>query len=187
MKLPTNTTPPIFTIGIICNGYNNEDIAYYKDEFKKINKIYKDKVRLLFIGLPGELPELKGVEYEYTKPVSINHYFKHLYALKIDLLFIPIKPSVFNVTSENYNKFIEASILSIPVITLKWYPYELLIRDGRNGFLYENKDKFIDYLKNLIDKFLPEVKKAGSQAYETYLQYMSYSAENTKMLIDAFD
>ncbi len=73
------------------------------------------------------------------------------------------------------------------MITLKWYPYELLIRDGRNGFLYENKDKFIDYLKNLIDKFLPEVKKAGSQAYETYLQYMSYSAENTKMLIDAFD
>ena len=179
---PSTANP--FTIGVICNGNNNEDIGYYSNEFRLINKIFEDKVRVLFIGMNGGL---LPPNTEYTKPVSINHYFRHLYALKVDLLFIPLIKSAFNQKTEDYKKFTEAALFGIPVITVKQYPYSAIIKDKRNGFLYDEREDFIAYLKELLIENLPDVKMCGSKAYETYLQRLSFTYENTIGMINAFN
>lgn len=164
-------TKPALVIGVICNGFNQEDIKYYDNEFRLISRIFGDRVRLLFIGTDGsELPP----ETEYTKPVSINHYFKHIHALQIDLLFVPLIPGVYNETSENINKFLEMALLGIPLITLNQYPYSEKIVDRKTGFLYSSRETFIDYLKDLLENHLPEIKMAGLRAYETVRMNYNY-------------
>jgi hypothetical protein len=156
-------TKPALVIGVICNGFNQADINYYENEFRLIRKIFGERVRVIFIGTDGaELPP----ETEYTKPVSINHYFRHLYELKMDLLFIPLTPGIYNETSEETNKFREMALFGVPVITLKQFPYSAKIIDKRTGFLYDSRETFIDYLKELLENHLPEVKMAGLRAYE---------------------
>lgn len=176
-----------FTIGIICNGYNDADILYYVKEFRLINRLFKDRVRLLFIGYNPESNILDGINYDYTKPVSINHFFKHLKAMKVDMLFIPAVQSVYNESSENYNKFAEAAIFGIPIITVSQYPYNIIIKDLNNGFLYESRETFIEYIKDLLGKKLHTIKVCGMNALETHLQYLSYDKNTVPSLIEAFD
>lgn len=164
-------TKPALVLGVICNGFNQADINYYENEFRLINKIFGNAVRLLFIGTDGvELPP----ETEYTKPVSINHYFRHIHLLKVDLLFVPLMPSVYNETSENVNKFLEMALFGTPLITVNRFPYSEKIIDKKTGFLYTSRETFIDYLKVLLEQHLPEVKMAGLRAYETVRMNYDY-------------
>lgn len=174
METKTETKPAL-VLGVICNGFNQADINYYENEFRLINKIFGSAVRLLFIGTNGaELPP----ETEFTKPVSINHYFKHLHALKVDMLFVPLIPSEYNETSENINKFLEMALFGVPLITLYQYPYSETIIDKKTGFLYESRETFIDYLKVILEQHLPEVKMAGLRAYETVRMNYNYDLKD---------
>ena len=169
-------------IGVVCNGYNKEDIDFYSNEFRLIDKLFEKHVKVVFIGT-DDLPPGST----YTKPVSINHWFRHLFALKIDLLFIPLQQTEYNQSSENTNKAFEISTFGIPVITLDQYPYNRIIKDKRNGFLYESKETFIDYLKVLLVDHLTQIKMCGLNAYESSAQRLSYTEENLIELIKAFD
>ncbi len=181
--------PEPFTIGIICNGNNYNDISYYLNEFRIINRLFKDRVRLLLIGIESSVSDpdiLPGVEYTYTRPVSMEHYFKHSHALKMDLLFIPLIKTEYNASSENYNKFLEASLFGVPIITVKICPYSLIIKNRENGFLYESKETFIDELKDILVNNLSLIKITGQSALETTLKNFSYNNENVIELINAF-
>lgn len=181
--------PRPFRIGIIVNGYNDEDILYYNEQFKEINRKYKDKVRLVFIGYKPEadrLGMLKGVIFEYVKPVSIVHYFKQLNFMKIDLLFIPLINNKFNATSENYNKYLEAGIFKIPVIAPDIYPYHKIIKSGKNGFIYGNREQFIPYLQDLLMTKLKTIKPCGEEAYNLVVNEFNYSEKNIHALSQHF-
>lgn len=172
-----------FCIGIIVTETNAEDIAYYNEQFKEINKLYQDKVRLLFFGYKPENDKwniLEGVKYEYVKPVSLIHYFKQLIANEFDLLFIPLINDVYNVTSEDHEKYMEAGSLEIPVITVNMYPYANIIRSDFNGFIYESREVFVDYLKDLLYTKVNEglVKLCGKRAYEYVMKDFNFSIKN---------
>jgi hypothetical protein len=163
-------TKPALVIGVICNGFNQSDINYYSNEFRLINNIFGERVRLLFIGYSvnkkrwwqKELPP----ETEYTKPVSIIHWFKHLSLIKIDLLFTPLIPGIYNETSENIHKWMEMGLFGVPLITVDMYPYNNVITDKINGFLYESRETFIAYLRDLLENRFTSVKMCGLNAYE---------------------
>ena len=174
-----------FRIGVIVNGFNLEDIKYYNEQFKRINKLYKEKVRLVFFGYEPEqdnLNALEGVSYEFVKPVSIIHYFKQLKALNIDLLFVPLIQNVFNHTSENYNKYMEVAIYSTPVIAPDIYPYSTIIRDKQNGFIFGNRENFIPYLVDLLSKNIGLIRLCGSHAKEEVLKVFNYSEQNMEII-----
>ncbi len=173
-----------FTIGIICNGNNQADINYYAREFDVINRHFKGKVKLMFIG--GD-PLLGGVKYQCTKPVSIIHYEKHLKQLNIDLLFIPLIPNNFNLNSENYNKFLEAASLQVPVITTDQYPYSAIIENKINGFLYSDKSVFLDYLNDLLIKNYALVKICGKNAKDMVREHLSFTEGNINEILNALD
>jgi hypothetical protein len=173
-----------FTIGIIVNGTNARDINYYQREFGVINRHFKGKVKVMFIG--GD-PLLSGVKYECTKPVSIIHYEKHLRSLNIDLLFIPLEPNNFNLRSEDYKKFGEAAQLQIPVITNNIYPYNAVIENRVNGFLYEGREAFLNYLNDLLVNQFPLIKIAGKNAEDMVVEHLGFSEGNVNEIINAFD
>lgn len=139
----------VMRMGIICTPYNIEDVLSYKNELIRINKELGDRVKIILFGYDGKGDEFEGLKYEYVKPVSIIHYFKQLKALELNLLFIPLIRSVYNATSENYNKFLEAGLFNVPVIALKMYPYKQIITDKMTGFLYNDKSEFFPNIEHL--------------------------------------
>lgn len=179
-----------FRIGVIVNGCNYEDIKYYNEQFCKINKLYRDKITLVFFGYRPEddiLHALDGVNFEYVKPVSIVHYFKQLNSLTIDLLFIPLIKNTYNITSENYNKYLEASVLKIPIIVPDIYPYNKLIRDTINGFMFPDREQFIPYLKNLLANQLGLIRLCANHANKDVIENYNYSEKNMQIISNIFE
>lgn len=179
-----------FRIGIVVNASNLEDIKYYNAQLKMINKIYPNAVQLVFLGYKPEedtLNALEGLDYEYVRPVSIIHYFKELKARTIDLLFIPLIKSLYNATSENYKKYLEAGIHSIPVIAPNIYPYNKIIRDKQNGFIYNKREDFIPYIKDLLLNHLGLLKLCGTHANEDVLTNFNYSKKNIDIISRVFN
>ncbi len=181
-----------FCIGVKVTETNAEDIAYYNEQFREINRLYKDQVKLLFLGYRPENDKdnmLDGVIYEYVKPVSIIHYFKQLKACEVDILFIPLINSTYNITSEDYYKYTEAGIMEIPVLTVEIYPYNKIIASDKqsdfNGFLYESRDTFIPYLKELLADKVKDgiVKLCGKRAHESVMKSFNYSRATTPKTI----
>ncbi len=180
-----------FCIGIIVTEFNAEDILFYNEQFKEINRLYKDQVKLLFLGYKPEADKhnmLADVEYEYVKPMSIIHYFKQLKASDIDLLFIPFINNTYNITSEDHNKYMEAGLNGIPVIVAEVYPYSNVIGNDFNGFLYKNPEDFIPSLKDLLANKLPNgiVKLCGTRAYEYVMKDFNFMAKHLQTISNIY-
>jgi len=176
-------------VGIISNETNREDLLHYRDELASIKTKLQGRIELVIYGFDGVDKNnnwLKGVDFEFVKPTSIIHYPKQLKALEIDVLFIPLIRSVFNYTSENYNKFLEAGLFSIPVLTSNIYPYNSLIIDKRNGFLFKEKHELIPYLDHLYTQ-RQLVKTVGAEVNKMVLNEFDYSADNIKTITDLFE
>jgi hypothetical protein len=174
-----------FRIGVIVNGFNLEDIKFYNEQFKRINKLYKEKVKLVFFGYDPEqdnIDALDGVSYEFIKPVSIIHYFKQLKSLNIDLLFIPLIQNTYNITTENYNKYLELGLYSTPVIAPDIYPYNTIIRDKQNGFIFGSRESFVAYLVDLLSKNIGLIRLCGNHANEEILRVFNYSEQNMNII-----
>jgi hypothetical protein len=177
-------------IGIVVNASNLEDIKYYNEQLKMINKLYPNKVMLVLLGYKPEedtLNALDGLDFEYVRPVSIIHYFKELKARTIDLIFIPLIKSLYNATSESYKKYLEAGIHNIPVIAPNIYPYNKVIRDKQNGFIYDKREDFIPYLKDLLLNHLGLLKLCGIHANEDVLTNFNYSKKNIDIISHVFN
>lgn len=197
MENPTYIEKESFRIGIIVNASNLEDIAYYNKDLQAINKLYGDKVSIVLLGYKPEddkINALDNVEFEYYKPVSIIHYFKYLKDAKIDLLFIPLIHNIYNATSENYKKFLEAGINSIPVIAPNIFPYNNgIVVDKQNGFLYGTpedckREHFIPYLKDLLLNIYETdlVNKCGKQAQIDVTEKFDFTKESIDVISKLF-
>jgi hypothetical protein len=171
---PKENLPKKYRIGIICSKSHYGDIKYYNSDFQKINDKYGDDVSLIFIGYDYDEDKnkiLDGVNFEYTKQVSIIHFFKQLQSLNLDLVFIPLVKNDYNISSECLNKYLECGLLKIPIIVDDMFPYNQLIVNQRNGFLYKNKENFLTeidaILKNpdLISSVSNDCKKDVTKNY----------------------
>jgi hypothetical protein len=144
-----------FRIGIIATNVYFEDIMAFNSTFKEINKKLKNKVQLVFYGFDGKLNgknALDGVDFEFHRPTSIIQYFKELNSLNLDLILIPLLATDYNQSSENYNKWMEAGVMGIPVLTNgNVFPYSRLIQHQKNGFLYTQKGEIVKIIKDLVE------------------------------------
>lgn len=150
-----------FNIAILVTDYLN--VIHYIDEISIIQKNAKN-IEFTFFGFKDDdKQEFKIVEklntIKYFKPVSIIHFYKLIKERNINLLFIPIIDDVYNKTSENNKKYIDFSLLRIPILAPSIFPYNAIIMNKENGFLYNPKNKeaipeliFDIYLKTIRDK-----------------------------------
>jgi hypothetical protein len=175
-------------IGIIYTPNATSDISYYNDVYQKLNERYGKFVTLIMIGYSPENDKkniMKGVNYEYVKPVSIIHYFKQLKYLGLDLLHIPLKQNMFNQTSENYNKYMEVGLFGIPVIVPDIFPYNKIVRDGIDGFIYKQRKDFLKVLHTaIVDS--KKLKNIGISANSNILDNCNYTEANINNIIEVY-
>lgn len=176
--------PKKLRIGIICSKSNYGDIKSYNQEFQTINDKYGDDITLIFLGYDYEEDEAKildGVNFEYTKQVSIIHYFKQLQNLNLDLVFIPIRKNIFNITSEGINKYLECGVLKIPIMVDDMFPYNQLIVNERNGFLYGGKQNFLIEFDKVVRN--PDLIKAvGDGSRKDVIKNYTYTPNNMNVM-----
>lgn len=175
-------------IGIITTDTNREDVLFYKEQLVELTTKLKGSIKLIIYGYNGEEGEedwLQGVYFDFVKPTSIIHFPKQLKALELDLLLVPLIPNTFNSTSEDYTKFLEAALFAIPILTPNIYPYNGLIQDGINGYIYRNKTDLIPRIQQIIDA-PAELKMAGEEAKKMVTSSFDYTLENTKSITEMF-
>ena len=176
-------------VGIISSETNKENIFAFRDVFLAINNRLGERVQLIVFGHYSDDQDgnwLKEVDFEFVKPVSIVHYFKQLRALNLDLIFIPLLRTPYNIRSETLGKFFEGAVFNIPVLAPRFFPYNNGdIVDKHNGFLYENGDQIVLILDHLYIQ-RPLVKAVGRNAHNFVMQEFNYSNHNIKLLADSF-
>lgn len=176
-----------FRVGIVATNYTWEDIASYKSLFQEVKEKLGDKVKFVLIGFDGIDHKTQkscfpdGFEWEQIKPCTIVHYFKQLRQLHLDLLFIPLRQNEFNMTSENYNKFLEGAMFKIPVMVYDIFPYNEIIKNGQNGVILKKKKEFVERIE-FFEKNRDELKRIGESAHEFVNNNFLYNEENLRII-----
>jgi len=174
-------------IGIVATNYTWDDLASYKDTFHKIQTEFGDKVKFFLIGFDGIDHFTKkncfpdGFNFEQIKPCTIIHYYKQLRNLQLDILFVPLKKTTFNETSENYNKYLEAGLFQIPLMVIDAFPYNAIMRDGDNGIVINKKDDMIDKIRFFLEN-KSELKRMGNNAYKSIIENFSINEQNVEII-----
>jgi len=186
-KSPEHPKNNKIRIGIIATENNWEDMNSYRKEFEEIHQRHKEKLQFVLIGFNGTdqatmKNPVSGLNFEVilnknNKPLSIINYFNSLYNANLDAVFIPTKKTVFNETSENINRFLEAAAFNIPVIVADVFPYNKIIKDKSNGFLFSKKADML----LLIDAFIshPEALKLAGEKARRYTDAHFVINQNT--------
>jgi len=178
-----------YKIGIICSPNSYGDIQFYNQEYQKINQRYGDNVSLIFLGYDYKEDKVKildGVNFEYVEQVSVIHYFKQLQNLELDVVFIPLRKNIFNITSETIHKYLECGLFNIPVIVEDMFPYNQIIINERNGFLYKGKENIMSELDKILDNY-GVVKASGVQANLDVIRSFTYTPSNIALMYSIYD
>jgi hypothetical protein len=177
----------MFRLGIIASDFYFADLIHFRKILKELNLKFKGRLEIVEMGLHEvQAKKLLGsFDFEYHPPVSNIHYFKKLKELQLDLLFVPLRKNEYNETSENYNKFIEASMFKIPLVAPDMHPYNLFITNNSNGFLLKQDEDLINLIDAVIDdkEFLEDV---GEKAYDYCRNNLSYTEDSVDVLYDLF-
>jgi len=178
-------------VGIVATNYTWEDIASYKDQFKKIQTELGSKVKFIVFGFDGVDAETnkkcfpEGFEFEYVKPCTIIHYYKQLRNMQLDLLFIPLRKNTFNETSENYNKFLEAGLFNVPTMVYDLFPYNQIIKNGDNGIILTKKDEFVERLKFFTEN-KTELSRMGNNANKFVMDNFMITEQVVSIIDDIY-
>lgn len=166
-------------VGIIATNYTWEDINAYKTELKEVQQKLGEKVKFIMIGFDGVdhftkkscLP--KGFDFEYVPPCTIVHYFKQLRNLQLDMIFVPLRQNEYNMSTENYNKFLEGGIFKVPLMVYDIHPYNQIIKNGQTGIILSKKKEFVERLE-FFEKNRDELKRMGEGAYNLVMDNFVY-------------
>ena len=178
-----------FCIGILVSETNLESIRHYNEQFRLINKRYKNRVKLLFFGYNPEkdpFKSLEGVDYDYVKNVSIIHQPKQFNACEINLLFVPLVKNGMNASSEDIDEFLFAGIFKIPILVCDIYPFNKVVQNDVNGFIYKDREAFYPYLEDLLRTRIPVIELAGKSAYIDVTSKFNFSDNNLNKQLNVF-
>lgn len=188
---PEPRTDNSLRVGIIATNYTWEDINSYKSLIKEAKDKLGDKITFVMLGFDGVdyqtgkscFPE--SVNFEHVKPCTIVHYFKQFQDMHLDILFIPLRHNEFNMTSENYNKFLEAGLFGVPVMVYDIYPYSEIIKNGNNGIILKKKKEFVERLEH-FEKNRDEIERMGKEAKKNVTKDFAFTKENISIIDKIF-
>jgi glycosyltransferase, group 1 family len=138
-----------------------------KPVITKFNEIINNKITFTFIGANPKIEKTK--HYNYFQ--DYESYKKFVIEGKFDIGLAPIETAEFY-KSKYYNKFLEYTSIGVVGIYTDTEPYNLIIRDGINGFLCENdSEKWYLKIKEIIENpsgILKVLENAQRQIREDY-------------------
>lgn len=181
------TKDDTFTVCVLAGDNQWSDIESCVPALIKAKKKYKNNLKILFFGInknkEGWGKIVKGLEYTPEGAVPIWKYYHKLAELNPHLVLVPSDKSDYTLRSSDYKRFIDCAILGIPVITPKANPYDVLIKDKENGFLYDTDEDFC----NILDTLIADPKlaiEAGGTAKVYAEDNLSYNRDKIQRLIN---
>jgi hypothetical protein len=172
-------------VGVIATKFYHNDLKEFAPILKQLGE--SDDIELVMFGYNGD-PKgeniLKGIDYTYEKGVGIGHYFKKLNELQLDCIFIPLRDNIYNLTSENYNKVLEAGLLGIPVVAPNLYPYSELIQNDQKGLLYDldESSEYPDPIAAIEHILTPAGQVYAKRLYKSIQDGWNYNETNKKFI-----
>lgn len=161
---PKRNEEDIVRIGITGSVGITSDVEVLKPIIEHYQK--DPRVRLVLLSLPPEgeneiYKKLYSEEYAFWNKVNIEWhsfvssdiYYDYLNNLKLDMIIIPRKDSLFNRCKSNL-KFLENSMLEIPSVAQSFYtndsPYEVNPADKDYLLLATDTTSWIEQMEKLI-------------------------------------
>lgn len=181
-KLPPTENDHL-RIGIIANTNSFEDIKSYAKELEAAKKKLGQKLEIIIMGFnaisdkTGKPAFSKDFEFTYIKPCTIIHWMRQLDMMTLDAIFIPLRLTEYNYTSEDYNKVLEAGILRIPVIAPNIFPYNEVIENGKTGIILEKKSDLAPLIEAMGMK-KSQFAKMGENLYNFVVTSLSCHPKN---------
>jgi glycosyltransferase involved in cell wall biosynthesis len=165
-----------FKTKFIKKDFSKIDEIYYIGSFQKwkgvdflIDAVKNLNIKLKIVGEGERKEELKekankNVEFlGYKSQTEIQNILKNS-----KLTIIPNINSSYNNFSSPI-KLYEYLITSNVVLAVNFNPIKEIIKDGKNGFLFEagNKESFLNKLNYILNLDKKELEKISQKAYET--------------------
>ena len=176
-----------FTLCVLAGDNQWSDIEAAIPMLIEAKKKHKNNLKIVFFGINknknGWTKLVKGLEYIPEGAEPIWKYYQTLADINPHLVLIPSDKSDFTLRSADYKRFIDCAMLGYPVITPKTNPYDVLIKHGENGFVYENDQEFASILDTLIDN--PKDAEIVGGAAKVYVEdNFSYNRDKLQRLIN---
>jgi glycosyltransferase involved in cell wall biosynthesis len=182
-------------VGFIGSVTSNNDYSHVKDEIRKV----AEYATIVVFGIKHQSGTINGAykdDYEFWNSlpnvdwqpfVNMNSYYHTLSKLKLDLVIIPRNDSYFNKCKSNL-KFLEASLLKIPVIAQGFEtndsPYQQNPEDSKHMVVITDNTKWNEEIQRLLND--KELREAMAQkAYEYVIKNYNIK-DNVHRWIDAF-
>jgi len=165
---------------ILGDDTHKQDIIHYE---KFLNDI-SEKIELYILGLHIAENEqfINNIKYNYIKPASIISLFKQIKEINADLVFIPLIFNEYNMTSSDYILYMVAPLFDMPIFAPDFYPFNEVIKDGENGFLYAENN-----IKESFDKItLTQIKEVAYLVKKSIMKGFSLTKENVEYFLSKF-
>lgn len=155
-------------IGWIASGSHMTDMPLILPVIKEILDKY-DNVRFTIAGvIASDLEGYKGKVRHVAGTAGYQDYPQFLADLGLDIAIAPLINTQFNMSKSNI-KWLESSMLKIPMVLSDMYPYQC-VEHGKTGFLAVNHKDWVKYLSRLIES--EDLRKEiGENAYKEMENY----------------
>ena len=162
------------TIGWQGGDSHYQDLMMIKEPLSRVLNKYKDKVKFIMCGakFEGFLKDIPNSEYYPWVSVYAHPYRMSL--LNFDIGIIPIKHDEFN-KGKSAIKYHEYSALNTATLASNYLPYSGVIKDGLNGYLFQDNKEFEEKLTELIESFSKRQVFANNAYKDTSKNYDSNS------------
>lgn len=183
----TKPKDSVFNLCVLAGDNQWSDIEWCMPYLLEAKKKHKNNLKIIVFGVnknkEGWNKIVKGLEYVPEGAVPIWKYYHKLADLNPNLVLVPSDLSEYTQRSADYKRFIDCGLLEIPIITPKCNPYDVLIKHGENGYLFENGKEFNEVLDKLIAE--PNLAVQVGGAAKVYVEdNLTYNRDKLQRLIN---
>lgn len=152
---------------------HDRDFALVEDALLEIMEKYPN-VYLKLVGVLSE-DKMKRMQHRIVKLPFMEWQKLPQQIAEVDINLMPLEDSLFH-SSKSENKWMEAALVKVPSVISRNREMELVIENGRTGFLCTEKQEWLDALDRLVsdEEFR---KQMGEQAFEKV--WSQYATRNT--------
>lgn len=155
------------------------------DVFSRLNKNFKKN------PLNNSFPELHiigGGIVSYVNELKIKYnydYIKFRGFVSSPYIFADIDYLIINARNESFGRVVaEANFLGIPVIALKSGALPELIKEGENGYLFENSDELLNIIKRVANLDLDQYEKLSASSQSVFSERFSIEQYSKEILAE---
>lgn len=187
VQQPKSKDPDHFNLLVLANDNQISDMETISKALIKAKEKHGNYLKIIYFGANKNKPRferaVKGLQYIPEGAVPVWKYYEKLAKINPNAVIIPSDRTEWSIRSTDYKRFLDCSLLKIPVLTPKVHPMDVLIENGQNGLFYESDNELLQHIDSLIgDRKLGA--SIGDAAYNFVENNFSYNRDKMQRIIN---